>query len=162
MSEVLEFCLGFEICDEDFRVSKRLRNIKTFRAILAGPVNLRKKIRIFYFLFPFPPLHWRRKKEDEVKRFFFFLSFLWGSQRTHLQGNWKVHFKQFATATLCLPPFPSSQESGNASTKNALVKLSKVRRGPVVRNKQFRMLFEGSVESSAAFAGQRRHLECLH
>lgn len=77
-------------------------------------------------------------------------------------GKLKSSFWTVCTARLCLPPFPSSQESGNASTGNALAKPSEVRRGSGVRNKQFMKLFEVSLESSAAFAGQRRFLECLH
>lgn len=125
MSEVLKFCLGFEICDKDFQISKRLRDVKTLLEILAGPVNLRKRIRILYFFLFLLLTGEGRKGIKEKKKF---LSFLWGSQCKHLQGNWKAHFKQFATAMLCLPPFPSSQDSGNASTQNALVKLSEGRR----------------------------------
>lgn len=42
---------------------KRLRNLKTLLSILAGPVKLRKKIRVLDFLY------WGRRKEDEGYRF---------------------------------------------------------------------------------------------
>lgn len=74
MSEVLKFCLGFEICDKDFQISKRLRDVKTILEILAGPVNLRKRIRILYF-FLFLLLTGEGRKGIKEKYIFFLTSF---------------------------------------------------------------------------------------